>query len=88
MVEAFRVNRPSNAAGISEWDSGNRDDAVTAYVLDEGLHHVRSSRDESDAGSDEVLLGWLVDQPQDALVFHVADVLGEATLTTAAPPNC
>ena len=33
---------------------------------------------------DAVLLGWLNDQPQDALVNHVSFVLGEDTLVSAA----
>ena len=62
----------------------NRDDIVTAYVLDEGLHHVKNSRDATDARSDEVLLGWVTDQPQDALVSHVGTALREDTLVSAA----
>eukprot|EP01045_Picozoa_sp_COSAG04_P044364 COSAG04_NODE_15014_length_546_cov_5.774049_1_plen_181_part_11 len=84
VVESFRANRPANASGTKQWDSANRDDAVTAYVLDEGAHHVSNSRDASDAGSDDILLGWLVDQPQDELVLHVGAALGEDALVSAA----
>ena len=84
VVEAFRVNRPTNAAGIAQWDAANRDDAVTAYVLDEGASHVQNSRDPSESGSDEILLSWLADQPQDALVSHVGSALGEDALVSAA----
>ena len=84
VMDAFRTKRPTNAAGISEWDPINRDDPVTAYVLDESAHHVRSSRDMSDASSDEVLLSWLMDQPQDVLHRSVSFELGEAALVDAA----
>ena len=84
VVEAFRSNRPLTAAGISMWDSVNRDDPVTAYVLDDSVHHVRSSCDSSDPLSDEVLLGWLTDQPQDTLHQNVVVVLGTVLLAQAA----
>jgi hypothetical protein len=71
--------------GIAAWDSIDRDDPVTAYVLDDGVHHMRESRDAAaEASSNQVLLGWLVDQPQDALVHHVGKALGEETLVSAA----
>ena len=84
VVEAFRTNRPTNAAGTSEWAPINRDDPVMAYLLDECAHHVRSSRDVSDASSDAVLLSWLTDQPPDVLHRSVGFELGEAALVQAA----
>jgi hypothetical protein len=56
---------------------------VTAYVLDEGRHHVQNCRDDS-PDSDDLLLGWLEDQPQDSLVFHVALALGLSILISGA----
>jgi len=74
-----------SVVGIAGWDPIDRDDPATAYVLDEGAHHVRESRDAAaDASSNEVLLSWLVDQPQDALVHHVGKALGEEALVSAA----
>ena len=84
VVEMFRIKRPVSVAGISEWAPINRDDPVTAYVLDESAHHVRSSRDASDASSDEVLLSWLTDQPMDVLHRSLSFELGEAALVHAA----
>ena len=84
MVEVFRSSRPTNALGVTHWDPVNRDDAATAYVLAEGLHHVTSSRDSSNPDTDEVMLGWLIDQPRDAIVEYAGEVLGEEVLTRAA----
>jgi hypothetical protein len=84
VVEAFRVSRVVTAAGIPGWELENGGDPMTAYVVDQGAHHVTSSRDPNDASSDDVLLSWLVDQPADALVSHVGAVLGEHTLLAAA----
>ena len=85
MVEVFRTKRPVSVAGIAQWDPANRDDPVTAYVVRDGVHHVRHSWDAaSEASSNMMLLSWLVDQPQDGLVDYVGEVLGEETLVTAA----
>jgi hypothetical protein len=84
VVETFRSNRPTNAAGVAAWDVGLRDDELTAYVLDESAHHVKQCHVVGDGSSDDVLLGWLVDQPQDELVFQIALELGEEALTSAA----
>ena len=84
VMDTFREKRPTNAVGISEWVQSNRDDPVTAYVLDESSHHARSSRDASDPSSDEVLLSWLTDQPEDVLHRSVSFALGETALVDAA----
>jgi lambda repressor-like predicted transcriptional regulator len=84
VVEMFRENRVKSPAGLSEWVLLNRDDPVTAYVLDESAHHIRNARDASDPSSDEVLLSWLNDQPIDALHHGVALELGETALVQAA----
>ena len=79
VVEMFRSKRPS-VSRIAEWNAANRDEAVTAYVLDEAAHHVKQSRDNDN----HTLLGWVLDQPLDALVSHVGVVLGEEALASAA----
>jgi hypothetical protein len=83
VVEMFRANRPTNAAGVSEWSSVNRDDAMTAYVLADGAHHVRAAQSGL-AHSDEMLLDCLTDIPQDCIVLHVSLVLGERAIEAAA----
>eukprot|EP01046_Picozoa_sp_COSAG06_P043409 COSAG06_NODE_5682_length_3323_cov_3.426489_2_plen_973_part_01 len=83
VVEAFRRSRPTNAS-VAQWDRADRDDAVTVYVLDESTHHVRGAHEPNSKLSDDILLGWLLDQPQDVLIEHISEVLGEKMLTRAA----
>jgi hypothetical protein len=84
VVEMFRAKRFVNGAGIKSWDNINRDDAVTAYVLDECTHHIKGAHEDGDPPSEDVLLSWLADQPQDALCQAVSGVLGEDVLVRAA----
>ena len=83
VIESLRKNRPTNAAGVSIWDAVFCDDAVTAYVMDNSLHHVRESH-QGATDSNDLLMSWLVDQPQDLLSDAVAAVLGEEQLTASA----
>ena len=83
VIEMLRKKRPMIATGKPMWAPENRDDPVTAYVLDECAHHTHKSHDGTHK-SRALLLSWTQDIPQDVLVHQTARVLGEDALQAAA----
>lgn len=85
VLELFRETRPTNAAGVLLWDHVDRENPMTAYVIDHAAHHARQSHVGDETSSEKLLLKWLTeDAPQDALSESISSVLGMEKLTTVA----
>eukprot|EP01045_Picozoa_sp_COSAG04_P006490 COSAG04_NODE_320_length_16877_cov_26.485401_1_plen_4766_part_00 len=81
IVEAFRAARPPDVHGRRGYHLTRVEEPLVAYVCSEAGHHVRTS---CRGGSDQHVIGWLADVPQDEIVLAAGRAIGIERVTELA----
>jgi hypothetical protein len=84
VVDALRTARPADMFGRRRFEKGGANaDSMCTYACNEAMHHITEACQPGTAHEDFVL-DWLVDTPQDAIVFATGRTCGLERLRSLA----